>query len=67
MVVGSAKAAAHGFTSVWVLTIAGHTFPGYTALYALVLNLLVAFALTPLFNWARPIPLDDTGSADYRT
>jgi SSS family solute:Na+ symporter len=36
----------------------GHTFPGYTAVYTVILNLVVAAVLTPVFNamGARALP-----------
>jgi SSS family solute:Na+ symporter len=50
------------------LAIGGFTFPGYAAIYSVVLNLLVAVVLTPLFNAMRSstAPLDATAAADYR-
>jgi hypothetical protein len=53
--------------TTFVLTIAGHSFPGYTAVYTVVLNLVLAALLTPLFNalGARPAAADATAAADY--
>ena len=50
------------------LAIAGFTFPGYAAIYSVVLNLVVAAALTPMFNALRSgaAPVDATVAADYR-
>jgi solute:Na+ symporter, SSS family len=50
------------------LAIAGFAFPGYAALYSVVLNLLVAVVLTPVFNALRSgaAPADATAAADYR-
>jgi solute:Na+ symporter, SSS family len=50
------------------LMIAGFTFPGYAALYSVVLNLVVAVVLTPVFNALRSgaAPVDATAAADYR-
>ncbi len=50
------------------LAIGGHTFPGYTALYTAVLNLLVVVVLTPVFRAmrAKSAELDETVAADYR-
>jgi len=49
------------------LVIGGYTFPGYTALYTVILNLLVAIVLTPVFNAmnTRRAPVDETVTADY--
>jgi SSS family solute:Na+ symporter len=49
------------------LAFAGHTFPGYTALYTVILNLLVAVVLTPVFNAIGEKGLDETVVSDYRT
>jgi SSS family solute:Na+ symporter len=44
-------AATQGFaTSIYPLAIFGITLPGYAALYSVVLNLLVVFALSPVFG-----------------
>ena len=50
------------------LTIGGFSFPGYTALYTVILNLVVAVVLTPVFNAMRSgaAPVDATVAADYR-
>jgi SSS family solute:Na+ symporter len=48
------------------LAFAGHTFPGYTALYTVILNLLVAVVLTPVFNAIGEKGLDETAVSDYR-
>jgi SSS family solute:Na+ symporter len=48
------------------LAFAGHTFPGYTALYTVVLNLIVAIVLTPIFNAMGGKQYDETVPADYR-
>jgi len=47
------------------LAIAGYTLPGYAALYTVVLNLIVAIVLTPLFNAMGGKPNDATVPADY--
>jgi len=61
-------AVATNLTPTYPLAFAGFTFPGYTALYTVVLNLLVAVVLTPVFNAmrGRATPLDATVAADYR-
>ena len=50
------------------LAIAGFIFPGYAALYSVVLNLVLAVVLTPVFNTLRSgaAPIDATVAADYR-
>jgi solute:Na+ symporter, SSS family len=66
-VAGTAMAIATHLTPTFPLALAGHTFPGYTAFYTLVLNLVVAIVLTPLFNMlsAERAPVDETVAADY--
>ncbi|MGA8659383.1 MAG: hypothetical protein WB586_24935 [Chthoniobacterales bacterium] len=54
------------FTAIYPLAFAGWTFPGYTALYTLGLNLAVTTALTPVFNAMGAEPADQTRAADYR-
>jgi SSS family solute:Na+ symporter len=63
--VGSFIAVKYSFTSIWPLAIAGYSFPGYTALYTLMLNLLIAAALTPVFNALKGYGKDETVRADY--
>jgi len=43
-------AAAVNFQPAFPLAFAGWTFPGYTALYTLILNLVIAIMLTPVMN-----------------
>ena len=52
-------------TTTWPLTFAGWTFPGYTALYTLVLNLVISVVLTPVFNVLGSNAVDKTAAADY--
>jgi SSS family solute:Na+ symporter len=60
-------AVAANLTPTWPLSLGGFTFPGYTALYTVVLNLVIAVVLTPVFNAmaAHGEPLDETVPADY--
>ena len=53
------------FTAVYALTIGGWTFPHYTAVSTLVLNLVVAAVLTPLFNMMGEKAADETLASDY--
>ena len=64
--VGTSIAVKYSFTSIWPIAIAGYSLPGYTALYTLVLNLLLAVALTPVFNAMAVHTKDETVPADYR-
>jgi SSS family solute:Na+ symporter len=67
IVTGSWMFIAANLTPNYPLAIAGHTFPGYTALYTVVLNLVIAIVLTPVFNAMRggKAPIDATAAADY--
>jgi len=65
-VVGTAMAAAVNFAPTYPLALGGLTFPGYSALYTLVLNLVLAVVLTPVFNAIKGAPVDATVAADYR-
>ena len=53
------------FASTYSLTIGGWTFPGYIALYALILNLVIVILVTPLMNALGAKPQDQTAAADY--
>jgi SSS family solute:Na+ symporter len=66
-VAGTAMAVAAQLKPTYPLAFAGHTFPGYSAFYTLVLNLLLAVLLTPLFNavGARRGVVDETLASDY--
>ncbi len=65
---GTAMAIAVNLKPTYALVFAGLSFPGYTAFYTVILNIVVAVVLTPLFNAisSRPAPFDDTVAADYR-
>jgi SSS family solute:Na+ symporter len=57
MVSGTWLSFAANLTSTYSLTLGGYVFPGYTALYTLLLNLAVVIVLTPLMNLVdRPAP-----------
>ena len=66
-VAGTAMAVAAQLKPTYPLAFAGHTFPGYSAFYTLVLNLLLAVVLTLLFNalGARRGGVDETLASDY--
>ena len=65
-VAGTAMAWAVNLTPTYPLAFAGYTFPGYTALYTVILNLVLVIVLTPIFNaMSQKSPLDDTVAADY--
>jgi solute:Na+ symporter, SSS family len=62
---GTAMFAAANLTPNYPLAFAGFSFPGYTALYTVVLNLVVAIVLTPVFKAMGAKPVDATVAADY--
>jgi SSS family solute:Na+ symporter len=54
-------------TPTFPLMFGGYTFPGYTAVYTVILNLAVALVLTPVFNGVggKSAAVDETAAADY--
>jgi len=62
---GTYMAVAVNFQAAYPLAIGGWTFPGYTALYTLILNLVIAIVLTPVLNALSAKPTDQTAAADY--
>jgi SSS family solute:Na+ symporter len=64
---GTWMAVAAHLTPTYTLAFAGWTFPGYSAFYTAVLNLVIAVVLTPLFNAmaGSRADTDDTVEADY--
>ena len=63
-VAGTAMAIAANLVAIYPITFAGFTFPSYTALSTVILNLAVAIVLTPVFN-ALGKASDETVAADY--
>ena len=66
IVAGTAMAVASNFTATYPLSIGGMAFPGYIALYTVILNLLVSIALTLAFKPLAGPARDATAAADYR-
>src|SRR5580692_11191538 len=67
-VAGTWMAALMNFTPNYALSFAGYTLPVYTALSTVILNLIVAIVLTPVFNAMfnkSGKPIDVTVPADY--
>jgi solute:Na+ symporter, SSS family len=62
---GTYMAAVVNFGAVYPLAIGDWTFPGYTALYTLILNLVIAIVLTPVFDTLSVKSADQTAAADY--
>ncbi len=53
-------------TPSYTVTLFGHSFPGYIAVYTLILNLVVAIGLSAVMKLvAREEPSDQTVAADY--
>jgi len=65
-IAGTAMAVAANFAATYTLTFGGFAVPGYSAFYTVVLNLVVAIVLTPLFKAMSGAPIDETVAADYR-
>jgi SSS family solute:Na+ symporter len=66
-VAGTAMAISTKLTPTFPLVLDGYTFPGYTAVYTVILNLAVAAVLTPVFNamGAKSAAADQTATSDY--
>ena len=64
-VVGTWMAVSVNFAAAYPLALGGWTFPGYTALYTVVLNLVIAIVLTPVFNAMGGKKSDETVASDY--
>ena len=63
---GTSIAIATKLTNFYPLVVGGHTFPGYTAVYTLILNLALASILTPVMNaLSAKRAVDQTAAADY--
>ena len=62
---GTYMAYSVNFAAAFPLAIGDWTFPGYTALYTLILNVVIAVALTPAMNALGAKQEDKTSAADY--
>jgi solute:Na+ symporter, SSS family len=66
MITGTGMAVAQNFSSVYPLNLFGTVVPGYAALYAFILNLVISVVLTWIFNAASaPAGADETREMDY--
>ena len=66
MIAGTAMAVSQHFTSIYPLMIAGTPFPIYAGLAALVINLLLCYACTPIFRFLNiPIGRDTIAPIDF--
>ncbi|MEW6450473.1 MAG: monocarboxylate uptake permease MctP [Pseudomonadota bacterium] len=66
IVAGTAMFIAANLTPTYALAVGAFTLPGYAALYAAILNLVLAVVLTPLFNRVSGAADDETLAAEYR-
>ncbi len=66
MLSGTAMAVSQSFVSVYPLQLGGTTIPGYAALYAVILNFVVAIVATWILS-AMSVPggADETAPVDY--
>jgi SSS family solute:Na+ symporter len=63
---GTSMAIATNLQNTYPLSVGPYTFPGYTAVYTVVLNIVLAAVLTPLFNrLAGSDTADETRASDY--
>jgi SSS family solute:Na+ symporter len=63
--IGTWMAVVMNFGATYPLTVGGWTVPGYSAFYTVILNLVVALVLTPVFNAIAKPPVDETVLGDY--
>ena len=66
IVAGSAMFVATNLTPTYALAVGDFTFPGYSALYAVIINLALTLVLTPLFNLVSGAAADETVATEYR-
>ena len=66
IIAGTAMAVAANLTPTYPLSLGGYVIPGYTAFYTVILNLVVAVVLTPVFKAMKMpmVPVDETVGAD---
>jgi SSS family solute:Na+ symporter len=62
---GTAMFIAANLAPTYTLAVGGFTFPGYAALYAVIVNLVLTVALTLLFNPLGTRSADETAAAEY--
>lgn len=64
---GSAMFVAANLNPTYALAVGAFTFPGYSALYAVIVNLVLTLVLTPLFNLVSGTSSgDETLATEYR-
>lgn len=65
IIAGTAMFVAADLTPTYAVAVGSFTFPGYSALYAVVINLVLSVVLTPLCNTISGQPADETGATEY--
>ena len=63
---GTAMFIAANLAPTYVLALDGFTFPGYAALYAVIINIVLTVILTPLFDLASGGHIDETAAEEYQ-
>jgi solute:Na+ symporter, SSS family len=63
---GTAMFIAANFAPTYALAAGGFSFPGYAALYAVIVNLVLTVVLTPLFDSFSAGSADETDAAEYQ-
>jgi len=63
---GTAMAISVNYAAAYPLSVGGFLAPGYSAFYTVILNLVIAMVLTPLFNAVGGTRVDETVASDYR-
>jgi hypothetical protein len=53
------------YAAAYPLALDGYTLPGYSAFYTVILNLVIAAVLTPVFKAMGAKAVDTTVAADY--
>jgi SSS family solute:Na+ symporter len=66
MICGTAMFVAASFSPTFALAVHGYIFPGYSALYAVIINLALTVVLTPVFDLVSGVHADETFAAEYR-
>src|SRR5262249_43732549 len=67
IITGTAMFVAANMTPNFDLAVGTFSFPGYSALYAVIANLVLSIVLTPLFNLMSRSAADETLAAEYHS
>jgi SSS family solute:Na+ symporter len=66
-IAGTWMAFSVNLTNTYTLHVGPYSFPGYSAVYSVLLNLAVTIILTPVFNAMAADKADQTVTADYQS